>query len=903
MLNLPDQASGAEEIWFRQYENVGLDEARLATLLLCVKQQWDVYVAGVDAAIETGQVSDNLAQVLADRERCLRAGHAWLSPKSRSVYEEFPQDARMKPVTEWLKRLISSLLADLPFEYWDIRFEQFEFKRGGKDHFVSAYRFLLRMCRDDSGCDPGRWLMADLRGLAHAQMLACARSYTTSPDRDHALMTELCGAIASKRGVPLDGLRVRHSQITGAFSAFIRGDQVDFVTLEKRGLEPAMCAEVLWLAGANVNRTERAIDRLDEVVVATGPDHSDGEGRGEIVDVCRDPVIRIPGCDVGVREDTVCIVAVTPRFWKPRHLQAELTAMRRMGFELRAALYVPTELQAGRWRKTGDGYILIATRVGAVLPPPRPDGAMFVAELNQDEGRTSQVFANLLDGVRGKMPETGCFVDPLKFSGFPSFVSGVWLREIQRRIPNGWQHLGELVTEVGSVDLDAVTDRTLFLYSRTNARHDATTNPDATRHGRGQWFMLQLDQEKVEPDYLAAWLSSASGWCAVKASAVGPNAGRLRQSDIGNIEVCVPSIEEQRARLGLEAKARELESRARTVSKRACEPLFTLAGLQESLAMDEVQSAQSLEQWSDELPFPLASILRRFQREAQDPERAAGVLLHFFEAFGEYWATILLSALEQAGEIPGKVSVEIREELESKGVHPLERSTMATWIFVGGKLASWLRARLDAGLSGEEDREEEPLDPLCTLATRNRGAIEALLSKAIPTILGRTAHIRNNSRGHGGAVSVSSAKLLLDRLSSELSQLRDVAAPIFEVLKMYRLGSAEIGAGVRTYEVEVLKGSNATFLREKLVLEDEPPSRSLVVSAGEGRSLPLLPLVRMAAPQDEGNACYFFSRTENETARFVSYHQGDQAEDLDPAPMDFLRRWQQGVAADGATEA
>ncbi|MCK5940994.1 MAG: hypothetical protein KAI24_03410, partial [Planctomycetes bacterium] len=273
-----------------------------------------------------------------------------------------------------------------------------------------------------------------------------------------------------------------------------------------------------------------------------------------------------------------------------------------------------------------------------------------------------------------------------------------------------------------------------------------------------------------------------------------------------------------------------------------------------------------------------------------DPERAAGALLHFFEAFGEFWATVLISALEQEREIPGPRTTEIRSQIEAYGIHPLERSSMKTWEFVGGKIASWLRKQV---LASAGAGAEPLLDPLRCLATRDRTVLDALLSREIVTILSRVGAMRNTERGHGGASSPQAARVLLDRLRSELLQLREVVAPVFDRLKLYRLGRADVLRGVIAYTVEVLQGSNAAFLKRELRLEDHPEKGSLVLSAGEGRCLVLVPLILMGPPKDASNACYFYNRTEAGTARFVSYHQGDKVEDHRVEPLAFLERWQQ----------
>jgi hypothetical protein len=311
---------------------------------------------------------------------------------------------------------------------------------------------------------------------------------------------------------------------------------------------------------------------------------------------------------------------------------------------------------------------------------------------------------------------------------------------------------------------------------------------------------------------------------------------------------------------------------------------------------------ESLEVWAETLPFPLASVLRRYKRESSDSERAASALLHFFEAFSEFWATILLSALDLVDGIPGATSKQLRSYLAEHRLHPLERSTMATWILVGGKLASAFQKRflskLPNGLAPRENGPESE-DPLAALVTRDTATIEALLSSRISTVLQRANELRNNSKGHGGALGEGAATLLHQELLASLSHLRNLVAPAFEKVRLFRLGTLTIHKGLLTYDAEVLQGSNATFLKESVILEEPCDTHSLVLCAGERRALPLVPLIRMAAPKGGDTACYFYNRCVPGTARFVSYHQGNNAEDESAAPLEFIERWNDDGAGNG----
>lgn len=57
-----------------------------------------------------------------------------------------------------------------------------------------------------------------------------------------------------------------------------------------------------------------------------------------------------------------------------------------------------------------------------------------------------------------------------------------------------------------------------------------------------------------------------------------------------------------------------------------------------------VNKEDTYEGWVETLPYPIASVLWHHKISGADPRIRFGILLHFFEAFAEFIATIHLSA-------------------------------------------------------------------------------------------------------------------------------------------------------------------------------------------------------------------------------------------------------------------
>ncbi|MCK5945516.1 MAG: hypothetical protein KAI24_26235, partial [Planctomycetes bacterium] len=314
----------------------------------------------------------------------------------------------------------------------------------------------------------------------------------------------------------------------------------------------------------------------------------------------------------------------------------------------------------------GSAYIVVATAGVHDGFQHSERGKLFAAELDDNEHRTAAVLQNLVDGRPGESLALGEFVDASSFRGFPSLVAAEDLKLLKRGRELEFVALSDVSVRIRRADRKSLAPGTLFIRRIGSERvASASADPAVLDEHPSRWVAVEVDLERADPEYLANWLNTKSGRVARRAVAFGGALMQVRERDLGELLVHLPPLEEQGERLRILARTRELTSVLRSVEEAAFLPSATIASLEESLSFDQREREVSLEEWSETLPFPLASVLRRYRQEADDPERAAGALLHFFEAFGEFWATVLISALEQEREIPGPRTTEIRSQIEA----------------------------------------------------------------------------------------------------------------------------------------------------------------------------------------------------------------------------------------------
>jgi hypothetical protein len=306
-----------------------------------------------------------------------------------------------------------------------------------------------------------------------------------------------------------------------------------------------------------------------------------------------------------------------------------------------------------------------------------------------------------------------------------------------------------------------------------------------------------------------------------------------------------------------------------------------LGGLTERLSGGiKEHAAETLSQWFETLPFPLASILRAWQATpSNDFKTKHEHLLHFFEATAEFLSVILLSAFSSndAAFTPHR-----RKLLEAMGKQNLTftRATFGTWRFVVEYLGKQTRdlLRVD-GKSTDDATNDRALcgDMFGDLSCSLPGALSR---KELAVTLATTNKMRNDWTGHSGVVGQEEAEGRNRLLLVELEKLRDAFADTWVETHLIHSLHCRPRRGQFENEVAILMGSNNEFLRGTRPLDTWLDVDRLYISKMDsGRALKLLPLVQVGpSPQSAKNACYFFSRLEREGARFVSYHFVDQPE-------------------------
>jgi RNA-directed DNA polymerase len=274
--------------------------------------------------------------------------------------------------------------------------------------------------------------------------------------------------------------------------------------------------------------------------------------------------------------------------------------------------------------------------------------------------------------------------------------------------------------------------------------------------------------------------------------------------------------------------------------------------------------------WLDDVPFPLASILWRYNAN-DNPKEKYEHLLHFFEALAQFMATILLSGFYEHEEVMSK----LRTLLEKPGLD-LERSSFGTWRAIFDNLSAHMRKML------KNDKGRKACYQL--FRTKKMTVLNMLCATELVHVFTETNKLRNKWTGHGGTVSQAAAHSRLLELEKHLQKITNAFAEIWTDFQLISPVNSSYHAGYHDFRVNLLMGSRTPFSKEQHRFEHPLDRARLYFSdPDEQQALELLPFVKiLPSPATEPNGCYFYNRQESQgRIRFVSYHFEAEAEITD----------------------
>jgi hypothetical protein len=497
----------------------------------------------------------------------------------------------------------------------------------------------------------------------------------------------------------------------------------------------------------------------------------------------------------------------------------------------------------------------------------------------RDSEAAGLIAAALVKGPSKNVPPTCVWIDASDSRTFADIERD---RLIQRLIPRGRYAMTSLASLLFGQRIERA-DRPIpendqgasFLYVPEYAGSQVTTDLTEQTVRPKAVYRIPIDATKVNPAFLVRLLNSKYGKYLRNSVAHGATIQRVAMQALFELQLPLPDLQTQNRIVRVYSDVGVLKA-ALAECLEGTERDWQALG-EASETVDQLKAVLDIERriadWWRELPYPLATIYRRYH-VSREPKERLETLLHFFEVTAIYLAVVGLShirALRSDGS-----------EVLDKLLHPdrvagIERTDFGFWINL--TLAAFKELRRTSSDSGLRPAALDYAGP-------------ALLSVAEVVIpLGEAAHVlsrprnyRNSWTAHGGHIKKSDALRIDQELQTSIHDLYTTTAAIFRRFRLVRPGKLEAGEGAFLYDVERLIGSDPTFETDVVELNHTVKSNTLAFWLEGARAMcTAVPFFRLGAPQDpEEKTVYVYNRVEGKSFRWVSYQEARDQEIIVP---------------------
>jgi hypothetical protein len=553
------------------------------------------------------------------------------------------------------------------------------------------------------------------------------------------------------------------------------------------------------------------------------------------------------------------------------------------GLHLQAAVSVPQGF--GRMTGLQAALVIFGTEstetIFTALAPPDQDPA--------------QVISNLLAHQPGRVPELGHLVQREDYKGWAALQSQLDL-ERELRVPAGMRvTLGDIAVGITRLALQQDDDVTAHpgtvLYIHEVTGKASLDPPEVTGKGPVRCYEVAVDLERAMPAYLVWWINTPLGKLSRASQNDGRHIPRLSREGVARLPFPLPSLDEQRAAVALQARSAELSAELQSIDRELAARPVAARDLNDRL--DGLWSDPT-SIWASRLPFPLASILDRYTAIAEiDVSARRKRLRHFFQAFAVFGVSLLLPAY-QRGDDDWASHLQAITSGTRDGSNPFVSPTFGSWVEIGSALAKALRrerSRLGKEM-GDGHAAHEVL-----FGIPDVDFADELAATSLWNALRRAKDLRNDS-SHDRVLTKQEEIEHLSALQDVLEEVRDATPRCFFRTAFVVPGESRFDGGINTYSrAKHLAGPSQNFREGAVESLKQLESGSLYVIS---RSTPVVrdalrvaPFVQLLpAPAHEANTVYFANgMTADGRFDMVSYHTesptAQRSEDL-PELSGFL---------------
>src|ERR1700687_115351 len=277
----------------------------------------------------------------------------------------------------------------------------------------------------------------------------------------------------------------------------------------------------------------------------------------------------------------------------------------------------------------------------------------------------------------------------------------------------------------------------------------------------------------------------------------------LTKAAIAEAKVYLPPLQIQNEAVKVRTTIADIATQLESLHRELSEDPRRAKDIEKSL--QHLGREETLDDWVENLPFPLASILRFYLADL-NAERKCQHLLHFFEAMSEFTATLILSAFASD---PAFYTEKCGDwiDRDERFKNAFRVPTFGTWNIRGMRLTKVIRR-----IFSDQAERQKCLD----LFDADESFVLSLSEKSLYEVLEEVKTYRNEWMGHGGLASdeewTKRRTLLEEKLAAVRVAMKDLYSDSLFVLPE----ASKYDEGIYHYTVKLLRGSGQIFNRIQL---------------------------------------------------------------------------------------
>ena len=504
--------------------------------------------------------------------------------------------------------------------------------------------------------------------------------------------------------------------------------------------------------------------------------------------------------------------------------------------------------------------------VSLVFIRRRPVERMFVAELSPDIER-EQLLSQLMRRRRGPVAALGRLVPWEGFEGFDQVASAERAELLAAEMPGNPVKLTEVLS--GPIarprkdeDFEPASNAVYLPTFASSLVHQSREELTSKPWG---YYQLPLNPSLALAEYVTPLLNSRPGRALRESIASRSGQRSISRAALEELQLPLPDISAQQAVVAVRARIGALRVELDAFEARLSSDPASAGAV--ASALDELGATDPLASFREALPFPLASILWRYEADAQVREKVSH--LHgFFEACAIFFAAVLLSAFTTDEDLHKTESAKWFSKLRPNS---FDRSNFGTFTLFGQLMAKSARKLLE-----DPPQRQRMVD---AFKVRSDLFADTIASHELWGILDEAKDIRNTEKGHSGIAGEEQHARTHAMLSALLTRLGVLLRPCLGDTMLIRPREMRYRRGVAYYDrAELLQGRDDIFLQTAVATLSGPleatelylfPTAETPASA----ALHVEPFFRLkAAPRTAHNACYFYAGLKDGSVELISHH-------------------------------